>query len=176
MCTTLVPVPLRSLSGNVFFVSSGLLRHLTSATKAAHSVRWTRGKPLALVAGVIRMKYQTLLNKKVNGYVGAALILIAGFGYMAYIALGIDWQKYEITYTSVSIPVFFTFLILITAFKAASKKDVNITSAETDQRISIKLDKFRKNEYFQNFLMAIIYSGCFILLGFYIWLYFYLKI
>ena len=51
--TTFVPVPLRQPSGNVFFVASGLLRHLTSASKGAHFVRWTRGKPLALVAGVM---------------------------------------------------------------------------------------------------------------------------
>lgn len=66
LCTTLVPVQLRSPSGNVFFVASGLLRHLTSATKAAHSVRWTRNKLLALVAGVRREKLRGLIFVEEN--------------------------------------------------------------------------------------------------------------
>jgi hypothetical protein len=89
------------------------------------------------------MKYRSFLHKEVNGYLGAALILTAGFGFMAYVALGIDWKKMEATYTSIAIPLFFTFLILVTAFKAASNKDINITSAQTDEKIGNSIQSFK---------------------------------
>ena len=89
------------------------------------------------------MKYRAFLHKEVNAYLGAALILTAGFGFIAYVALGIDWAKMEATYTSIAIPVFFTFLILVTAFKAASNKDINITSAQTDEKIGNSIQSFK---------------------------------
>ncbi len=107
-----------------------------------------------------------MLNKDVNKKLAALIIMLSGITISAYAAVQIDWSDIELSFKSVFFPILFLFILALLVFRVISNKDVDVTSNETDQKISAAIDSFNyKTRYIQNFIIGLIVL---VLLAFYL--------
>lgn len=98
-----------------------------------------------------------MLNKELNGKLAGIIIIILGLAILAYSAFQIDWAEIELSFKSVFLPILFVLIIALFAFKVASSKDIDVTSEETDKKISKAIDGFNyKTRYIQGLIIGLI--------------------
>ena len=97
-----------------------------------------------------------MLNKEVNGKLAAIIIIMLGLVILAYSAFQIDWANIELSFKSAFLPILFILIITLFAFKVASNKDVDVTSEETDKKLSKAIDGFNyKTRYIQGLTIGL---------------------
>ncbi|KZY35006.1 hypothetical protein A3749_21390 [Oleiphilus sp. HI0078] len=85
----------------------------------------------------------------------AVIIIVSGIAVFAYAAFQIDWANIEPSFKSIFFPVLFFFIVVLFAFKVASNKDIDVTSKETDSKISEAIDSFNhKTRHIQNLVIG----------------------